>query len=361
MCRKIAVLSAVLASLFFVGLGSRPTGASEPNLARIIPPGSLAAVHVRVPELVASKNFDFLKQLAARVAPEASQFSQTALGVDVATLSELTVVIPPQGTSPLPPGDSEFNPLIAATFIDAIRVEELTARLVNEFGFAAAADRVYSNREDLALQFVSNHTVIVGRPSALARWMDALAADENSGDDASLTQALKAAVYRGHVVAAWNIGATRSLAPTDLPPGVDAFLKADTALAALRFDDKLGIHASLRFQNQEDARAVAAELSRLKSQGEALLTMGEAAATHQLQRRELPLEEGASLLAGLPAVRQGQAYLGDVAIEQEGAMVHATGQVDNEITSAVMVCLTAIRAIGEQANHQFSSVADQLQ
>ena len=129
----------------------------------------------------------------------------------------------------------------------------------------------------------------------------------------------------------------------------------------MHFDEQFGIHASLVFENEEDARAVIAELSRLKSQGEALLKMGEAAATHQLQKRDLPLEEGASLLAGLAAIRQGQAYLSEATIQQEGLLVRATAEVDNEITSAVMVCLTAIRAIGEQAEHEFSSVADQLQ
>ena len=213
MFRKTLVLSVVSSSLASACLLVCPASASEASLDSLIPSESIAAVHVRVPELAASKNFVFLKQLAARVAPEASRFTQQSLGVDVSTLSGLTVVIPPRGTSPSPPGDSEFYPIVAATFVDAIRVEELTTRLVDEYGFAAAADRVYSNREDLALQFVSNHTLVVGQPSALARWIDARAADSNSSDRSTLAEALAAAVDRGHVVAAWNIEAARSLAP----------------------------------------------------------------------------------------------------------------------------------------------------
>ena len=62
--------------------------------ARLIPRSAMAYGHFKVAELVKANPSNLFKRLYGHVEKELSTFSVQKLGVDIATLSEVTVVVP---------------------------------------------------------------------------------------------------------------------------------------------------------------------------------------------------------------------------------------------------------------------------
>lgn len=356
MVRSLRTLS--LALLLFVSAAIAPVAglAGEVASAEFIPGGSVAVIHVDTPALLASPKMSFLMELAGRVAPEASRFSLARLGVDATTLSDATLVFPDMATY-MQASAAKTPPFVALlTFADGVRAEQLTAALRSEFGLQPADNGVLSNGDDFAILVGSDHMVVFGTPLTVEWW---LAAREEQGPS-KLANVLTDSADRGSVIAGLDLSQAPPLFLSLAPPQVQAVVQADLAVVSLDLEDKLTINLGLHYADDGEAAAAALNVEHLVAQGHTLLSAAEATAQGTINDAQSSLSDGAASLAALAMTRQGKEYLNGVQVAQQGSTLSVAAAVDNEITSTVMICLTAIQQIGQNANAQFESVADEI-
>lgn len=323
---------------------------------QMIPPGSLAFIHIDAPEFYGSPSLKFLKEVAGRVSGETSWFSLARLGVDVTKLSEVTIVAPPWGQI-LATSAGDTPPLVfIANFANEFQAAEVVERLQSELGLASSENGVLSDNDKLALYVDSDQALVAGSPEGLAWWLGA----RKQSEDSKLAEALVGARNEAPVIAAVDVTQVPAWFSASLPAAASSLFDAHVITGSLAVDRKLALNLVLHFADESVAGESGQEMEAVVAHGKMLLSLAESATQQSLSNPELPTAEGFGTLAALAGIRQGQAYLDDVTVNQQGAAVRVAAKVHNEVTSTVMVCLTAISAIGAEANREFESIAEQL-
>ena len=261
--------------------------AAEPNNAHSIPPESLAIVQIDVPDLCQSPNFAFLIQAARRVASETSDYSLTKLGIDVTTLTEVTVVVPPVDRIMEASASNRSPVVVAVTFAEPFRADVLMARLEKELDLVAVGNGMYHRADSLALFVASDQTLVAGSPTSLAWWLDAR---QQQGAN-HLVQALSETIPQGPIRVGCDLSGLQPFVAS-LPRAMQKLFQAGVATAALDMDDKLTVELNFRYDSEADAQGAVQELGQLIAQGKALLTVAEIAAQRSLDDPDTSATDG---------------------------------------------------------------------
>jgi hypothetical protein len=327
--------------------------ANEPSDCHRIPAGSAGYVHVRVSEIVEAPQFDAIKRLQSHVRSETTAFSLSRLGLDVTTLSEVTLLFPPYDFVMKRKSENPF--VLVATLSDAFQPEQFASRLSAQLGLSRDTNNLLTNGRDLAFFVASDHTVALGSPAALNWWLS-----NRNGRDSSRLAASRAAMEgQGQILAGWDATQIPDFS-RDLPAPLQSLAKASDLAIAIRFDDGLSIRTSVAFDDEGAAKYCSQELQALVEQGSAYLSVAESKMELGLKNPNASTEEAFGAVVGLAFIREGAAHLDQVRIEQAGGRVDAEARLEASTTSLVLASLTAIRTIGRNAEAKFEAVAEQL-
>lgn len=317
-----------------VFLSSRPSQAGGFNPALNLPQGAFGYIHVQVDELREAPCLVLVSQLLRHVSTEASVWSTSRLGLDLTTLTDITVIVPPLQQVMAEQG-GEPAVCVVATFSKSFRLAEFAKQLPEGWQPSNEGERYYVRGTSEALHIVSNTCLVLGKPSAVKWWMGA----EYEGEDGALTGLLQGSLEAGHIL----LGADLTQVPPDafaaVPPAAQWLSKTTFAALDVVVDDDVTLAGYLYFNQEADAVEAHGQFSELISQGTQVLSHMENEAKPGLTDPSAPNAKVFDSLVQLATTRMLASMLEDIKVARDGESVTAQLSVDNGFAWSIVGCV----------------------
>jgi Protein of unknown function (DUF1559) len=354
-------------------LQARPSAPKLPTDLDLVPPEAAGFVHVNVADLWKHPALADLRQMIARVNPDLLKLFNEKTVPAPATINRITLVFPTLQTLAEPaPAVSPvaLSALLLVSTSEPFERHKLVHSLIPEARTKIHVGKEYELTEATwsTLFVVDDRHFVYGTEDSVQWFLERVGTGKDEG---TLHPALQEAANRKHLITAGVNGVllNREIPAELTPPELQALRQTEFGLITLDLDAKAHLEILLQFGNQDRAaaglKAVRAGLALACDALQFPIAQGE-----QQLRRSLEADakgpakaaEHAFMLAGLGMLKEIEARLKALPVEKDGSAVRVKHSADlaQSCQGTALVCITAITALGSNANATFSTVGAQI-
>lgn len=353
------VTNLVLLATFLLTASATANDQSLNTSLSSVPNNSTAFVHVKVRELGATPGMSAVVKVFSQVKREADRLFRHHFGVKVSELNDLTYVLPNFDSFQNAGATDEIPGFVLMTFSKELDQESISRRLQKKWKVETTTKgNIYvDNESSNSLTICSPNTIAFGSNQSV-KWL--LQNKHNDSKNPSLQAAMQVA-DSGHI----SFGVDGTNIPSELKLFLPREIKCfeDTTFAALNVDMTTGLNlrVKLGFLNKSSTDEALVHIRKGIGLGKVFLAEQEMTAKQEFTSQIDNFESALSPLSALGLFRYGQSLIDSIEIKQTSQTIElACGMKELDQSLLIISSLTAIQAIGMNANSEFNSVADQL-
>ena len=327
--------------------------ADDPEANELLPKGSLGYIHIEVKEIQDIPQLDVVKQLLSKVNAEASLLSSNRLGLDVTSLTDVTVVLP---TFEQFMASTQDPPIcVVANFDKTFRVSNLAKKLKQQsWEVKNFQNQTIFENDESALLVESNSRLVLGTKDSVRWWVST----ETEEGNWTLTQMMDNSFDAGEILFGVDLRAIPKSMFAMLPQQAQMLSKTDFVSLIVDIDDEINLNAVLNFPETDSVGPAKNELDGLIRQGTEFLAETEAEMQEMVNSRDSKIDDAIGGLVGLAFIRQVAEGIENIEISQESQYVSVSVSVDYNLLYATLGTAGLAQLGAEEA--RFEDIADQL-
>lgn len=315
-----------------------------------VPNDALGYVYADMQELQKTQQFSLFQRLLSNVRNEASTLSLRETGLDLTTIRNVTVIVPPARIAM-----SETGPAVCAAiqFNQPVRKTQVARKLATFLKSTEANGKSYFCGERRCVQLYSHETILVGDAAAV-QWF---AENESQGELTRLLASTRAS--KNHIGAAIDIRQVPPMFVSQLTSAIGYDVSGTNFLeSTLDLGKKFEAYMYVHCANKLDAQGHA---QRMKASIRDQITMM-VATDDELQTglKSESVGEAVTALGGLAAIRESIRVMESAQVRQDEEVAMAFVEADSDVTT-ILVMLSAVAAIGSSSEAKFEEISKQLE
>ena len=346
-----------IAIAFFLSASATAQLPMTESSVSAVPSNALAFVHIDVEALLKTPGLRVPAEIVASVKKEMDELIVEHLGIKPSELSDVTYALSPEafmeshgGNDPVGFGIFRFS--------QPVDFDVVQSRLPHQWRPTKIGSlQLFVNKQtNLSLFHNSANTLVLGTESGV-RWFIKYRGNLVDNGIRNATAMTKT----GHLTIGINGDGIPSEAKALAPPEFKPFINAKTAAINFDFSDGVAASARIDFNNKNDAE-VGLEYTNLSVEKlKTMMTLVEADSLQQMNSNKSDLAIASQHLGTLAMVRYGTKMLAGVKVEQNDTSLVASADIDFDAHLAVLVCLSAIQAVGTAPESEFNEIASELE
>ena len=336
-------------------LAGAPDVRADENGTPVLPTGSLGYVHLQLDEMSETPQARVFNQLLSHVAAESSLLSIEKLGLDVTSVTDLTLVVPPFNQLLEATGSGDYPMVVLARFSKSFRSRQLGSHLAGWSPQSVGNNGMYVREDGAALHIASNRMLVIGTSAAVQWWLQS-ESQEGSG---TLTQLLVNSESGGQLLFGLDLQQIPNPMVQQLLPLASWVADADFASLDIVLDDTIALNGYLEFGSEEQAKTASDELLKLGRLG--LEELAKIEADLKPQVRQGDTGSAVSSLFALALLRQCAESLEDVEVSHDEVNAMVSAELDAHLLFMTAFGAVGVAEIGRQGNADFESVVEQLE
>lgn len=332
--------SSVRSGLFLLALAFATAPVNAGDYVSI-PEGTTAFVHVNVESLRYTSEFSIAEKLLTHVDTEASIASVSTLGLDVTTLRDITVLVPPF-TGDLNSQRPDF--CASFRFSKSFRAGEVRSRLSDDWkAVQAGRDTIFVHADSTCLHLSSNKSLLIGSQQAV-RWKMA----QEETPESFLSSIYDDSIEYAHVICGVDLRDVPAEVISAVVPGNQLSFKPTYLALDVTLEDELLLDGYVFCDNNQQAVEATALMKSFVQMGIDFLVVAEEQHKTLVQSPVHSLQDTVQQLALIGVIREAIETLESSEAIDEDTIASLHTRLDKGLTySASLAFMTAL---GAEAN-----------
>ena len=330
------------------------------NSLNSIPHSAACYVHIDLPGLTKFEGLEIVKALYGEVHQEVDEVANEYWGIPASNLVDAAFVIPPDAD--LTSGGEPWNNIVGLLACSApINVERMISNFPGNWKkFNANGRLIYvDGTTKTAFLHYADNAVAYGNEKNLS-WFMAQLASRNPQSNIAKTLAHAG---DGQITVAINGDTIMKEVGDAIPGEFKNLTEIEWATVSIDLSEGVRLKQVASFNSAADAEKAAKQLRNGVNLVKFQVKDLESSLSRQFANRgRTSFESTAMVLPQLAASRYGLKLIKGIKMQQtENQLVAEVHAKEFDVSASVLICLSAIQAVGTRANAEFEAIAAELE